>query len=193
MIRFDLLLGIVGIIYTILPLNIFAISLNNLVFLIFGIIAAILYQIQLYRVYTGGVTFYLSLPVPHTYWIILLTFFMIIPVICIMSFELGVLLFLKQIFPSFFVEVKVLEKIYYLILVTILLKIISLPLFILYKKHIGLIPIFLFLLLFVYFLVSIIQEIFFWWLPNPAYFISILFVSTVFFICIRIINSARVM
>jgi hypothetical protein len=193
MIGFDFLLGIVGIIYTILPLNLFALSLNNLVFLIFGIVAAILYQIQLYRAYTGGVSFYLSLPIPHTQWIILLTLFMIIPIICIISFELGLLLFLKQFFPLLFGEVNFFERTYYLILITILLKIISLPIYILYKKHIGLIPVFLFLLLFVYFSVSIIQEIFFWWFPNPVYFISISFVSTVFFLCIRIINSARVM
>jgi len=193
MIQFDFILGLVGIIYTILPLHIFAISLNNIVFLLFGLVAAILYQIQLYRAYTGGVSFYLSLPIPHTHWIILLTLFMMIPIICIISFELGLVLLLKQLFPLLFVEINFLEKTYYLILITILLKIMSLPIYILYKKHIGLIPVFLIILMFVYFSVSIIQEIFFWWFPYPVIFISVLFVSAVFLLCVRIINSARVM
>jgi hypothetical protein len=191
MLYLDAAVGIAGLLFGLLPLHVLALSLENLVFLTLSIIAMVLYQIHLFRSCSAGVYFYISLPVNRLAWAGCMAIVLIIPLVAIIGVETAALFFIHPIFPFIPAASMLTQRMLYCVLMIILVKTVPLPLFILYKKHLSLIPGFFFLLTIVYFCLSMIHEFFFSWLDNPSAFMAGAFTGIVFIICVRIVASAR--
>jgi hypothetical protein len=84
-----------------------------------------------------------------------------------------------------------LDKLSYVSIVLILIKVLPMPVFILAKKHLALVPLFLILLCFVYLTLSLINELLSSLIQLPFFVIAIELLFSVIFICWKIIACAK--
>ncbi len=84
-----------------------------------------------------------------------------------------------------------LDKLSYVSIVLILIKVLPIPVFILAKKHLVLVPLFLILLCFVYLALSLINELLSSLIQLPSFVIAIELLLSVIFICWKIITGAK--
>ena len=193
MLKLDLILGVFGALFLVLPIGIVTLSLNNLVVLILGMLASLLYLIHIYRTYSGNASYYLSLPINT---LDLMPFYLVnsfSPLIV----SIVLYIIVKVIFSCIGISLSsvgmgLVERGYYLFLILSVVKIIPLPLFILYKKHLALIPLSLILLAMLYAILSLVIEVVSGFMQIPAFVIGILFIGSIIVICIRILTTAKI-
>lgn len=187
---FDVILGLLGGIFLSTPLNYFSLSINNLAFLILIFLSSTSYQLYLLKQYTGGPSFYIIIPIKK---IILLPFFIfnaLLPLIfSLILFALSNLLFQ---FNFNYQEFSFVQKCFYLISFLTILKIIPIPIMILYKKHIMLIPGSFLILSILYLFISIITEILSSMIPLPTFATGIVFIISITVISFQLIKSAKI-
>lgn len=187
MILFDFILGVLGSIFLLIPLDNFALSLDNLPLLVLFIFLTVVYQIHIFRTYTGGITFYLNLPVKKYYFFIILFIDTIIPLLIALLITMIVFVF-SHISQSVPISTKLVVRICDTVLIFFILKTIALPIFVLYKKHIGLILLFLFSLAFIYELISFSAEL----VHIHSIIYELIFFASVEIICIKILSNAKI-
>ncbi|MBN1980917.1 MAG: hypothetical protein JW795_05260 [Chitinivibrionales bacterium] len=179
----------VGYLFT--PLGSLAVSLDNLVVLLFAIIGVLLYHIHLLRTSCAGVVFYRSLPVNQNMLLIsggsvlIAPFLMFFPVIVA-----GIYLTIPAAqLPD--VPDQVIERMYHVLIIFVLIKTLPLPTYILFKRHPMLVIALYFLIGGLQMVLSMIKEFFLFWMDDPAPFLAVAFVMSVIIVSIRIINTGR--
>lgn len=189
MLLLDFMLGVLGSIFLLVPLNDFALSPNNLSFLVLLVFLMVAYQIHIFRTYSGGVAFYLNLPVEKYRLLSILLIETIIPLSLSLSIT-AIVLMISQMFAMVWISFQwvILKKCYYMVLTFFMLKTIALPIFILYKRHIALILLFLIFLVMIYALISIIAEL----MHIPGMVFGFILFGSVEAVCIRIVMSAKI-
>lgn len=189
MLLLDSILGVTGAIFLLIPLHHFALSLDNVSLLMLFVFTTVVYQIHIFRTYAGGATFYMNLPVEKHQLLLILFMDAIIPLL-IALFITAIVLALSYLLQIVHISTQmvIVKRAYYMVLILFMLKTIALPVFILYKRHIALILLFLGLLVFVYELISIAVE--FLHISNMV--CGVLFLAGVEAICTRILMSAKI-
>lgn len=188
----DILLSVVALIYMLLPLNVLALSLGNLVFLFLFIFAVVLFQIQLYRTSCGKASFYLMLPLNRLLWINLVSVLLIIPFTILVLMEFFIISITRLMISDIHLFGNIVDKVFHVIIINVLIKSIALPVFMLYKKHILLVPLFFILLSILYLISSMIHECFFRNNEKPELIIITLFTCLVYYLCYRLLKSSCV-
>jgi hypothetical protein len=184
----DSILGVLGSIFLLVPLNHFALSVDNLSLLVLFVFSTVVYQIHVFKTYAGGATFYLNLPVEKHRLLLMLFIDAIIPLLGALSITAIVLALSNVIQPMHISTIGVFNRVFYMVLILFMVKTIALPIFILYKRHIALILLFLGSLVFVYVLISIAAE----FLHISNMFFSFVFLASVEAICARILINAKI-
>jgi hypothetical protein len=183
----DIALGIVGCIFLCVPQNVLALSLDNLIFFVLLIISSILYQIYVFRTNCGNAAFYLSLPINKKnylpFYIMISTMPFVIASLLSAVVKILLLLLNHKYTPA---GLSFWEREYYLLMILLILKILPLSLYILFKKHPVLIVVFLISIAFTYILIALAVEIL-------SGFVSIPSQMTIFFLfCCILIASVKV-
>jgi hypothetical protein len=184
----DSILGVLGSIFLLVPLNQFALSVDNLSLLVLFVFSTVVYQIHLFRTFAGGATFYLNLPVEKHRLLLILFLDAIVPLFVALSIAAIVLALSNVIQLVHISTTGILKRVYYMVLIFIMLKTMALPIFILYKRHIALVLLFLGSLVFVYVLISITAE----FLHMSNMFFCFVFLAGVEVLCARILMNARI-
>jgi hypothetical protein len=189
MLLLDFILGVFGAIFLLIPLHDFALSLDNVSLLVLFVFSTVVYQIHLFRTYAGGATFYLNLPVEKHKLFLILFMDAVIPLL-IALFITAIILAFSHILQLGHISAQmvILKRAYYMVLILFLLKTIVLPVFILYKRHLALILLFLASIVFAYEVISIAAE-----LMHMSNVVSgFVFLAGVEAICIRTLMSAKI-
>lgn len=190
MLMLDLMLGICGAVYLVLPSGIFELTLSNLAMLSLVVLTTILFQMHFYREYCGSAVFYLILPVKRAY--ILPLFFiimMLFPILITIVLSSSVFL-LKYFYNYNIVFAPLRETVFYLSGILLITKALPLTVMLLIRKHFALFPLFLLMIIILYLVMSIIRELvsFSLIISDPVFIFFYMLI--VVFICIRIINTA---
>src|SRR5512133_3132984 len=149
LILFDLILGVSGAIFLLIPLDIFALSLSNLSLFVLFIFLTVVYQIHLFRTYSGGVSFYLILPIKKYFFLIILFIDTMVPIILSLLISMIVFAF-ANISQLMLFDNRWIDRFFDIVLFFFILKTITLPILVLYKKHVMLILFFMGLLAVIY-------------------------------------------
>lgn len=190
MLGMDVVLGIIGCVFLSLPLNISALTLDNLVLLLILIITATLFQIQILKTNSGTPVFYLSLPIKKIYVLPIYIINSALPVL----FTL-ILFVVSQYFLSDFKINQALlsgnsfTKLYYAWIIFTIVKILPIPLLVLFKKHPVLVPFLLILFAGEYFILAILVELFLKGFVLQNEIISFFLLILIFISCVKIISK----
>jgi hypothetical protein len=189
MLLLDLILGVSGSVCLLVPLHIFAFSLNNLSLLVLFVFSAVTYQIHIFRTYAGDATFYLNLPVEKYWLFLMLSTDAMIPVLVSLSIT-ALSLGLFDLIPidHFNTPMDLSKRAYYLTIILFMLKTTALPVYILFKRHIALLLLFLGSLVVVYELSSIAGAL----MHLSNMIAGLIFLAGTEVICIRILMSAKI-
>ena len=180
MLFFDLFLSVAGAIFLTVPLDTPAVSLDNLAFLVLSVVLAVVCQIHVFRTGAGGIVFYLNLPVKR-YWLHLLLFGdTVFPLSGALAIALAASLFVTLPGTP--------DRVVGVAVILFIIKAVPLPLLALYKKHMALVPLFLFLLIAIHMVISFAAE----FLHLPGMLRRVLFCAGVETVCIRIVSSAKI-
>lgn len=189
MLLLDFILGVLGAVFLLIPLHNYALSLDNVSLLVLFVFSTVVYQIHLFRTYAGGATFYLNLPVEKHRLLLILFIDAFIPLLIAMSITaIALSLSHMQQMVHISAQEAIVKRAYYMVLILFMLKTVALPVFILYKRHIALILLFLGSLVCVYELISIAAEL----VHISSVVFGFLFLASVEAICIRILMSAKI-
>jgi hypothetical protein len=190
MLSLDIACGIVGGLFLIAPLHIFFLTLNNLVLLVLGVVAALLYQIHIYRTYGGNASFYLLLPVRRGNIFPAVICFSLLPLL--VSVVVSACIKLVLGWETETGGMSYMQRINYLLIIFAIIKIIPLPIFVLYKMHLALVPAFFVMLAFVYLALSMVAEFVSGWFHMPGLVMAFLFAISVLVLCREILRRARI-
>lgn len=186
----DISLGVCSSLFICIPLHVLAVSLENLSFLVVTVFFVLFFQIHFYRSYCGHVTYYLMLPIKRFVLIGILIINSISPLIITMVLTSAVKLVLGSV-SNTTNDTGSLDRLFYVSIVLIFIKVLPIPIFILAKKHLVLVPLFLIFMCFVYLALSLINELLSSLIHLPSFVIAIELLLSVIFICWKIITSAK--
>jgi hypothetical protein len=183
----DIVLGIIGCIFLCVPQNVLALSLDNLVFFILLIISSILYQIYVFRTNCGNAAFYLSLPVNKKDYLPFYIMISTMPFVIASLLSAVVKIFLLLLNHKYAsAGLSFWEREYYLLMIFLILKILPLPLYILFRKHPVLIVVFLIAIAFTYILIAMAVEILSGFVPVPPQIIIFFLFYCILIACVKI-------
>jgi hypothetical protein len=188
MLSLDMACGAVGGLFLTAPLHVLSLSLDNLVLLVLGVVGAVLYQIHIYRTYGGNPSFYLLLPVRKGIILPALICFSFLP----STMGIAVSAVIKSIGGWETTGMQYAQRINYLLIIFAIVKIVPLPLFLLYKKHIVLVPAFFAMLVMVYLALSMVMEFVSGYIRVPGTVMALLFAISVLYICRAILRRATI-
>lgn len=186
----DILLGVCSALFVCAPLHVLAVSLENLSFLVVFVFFALFFQIHFYKSYCGSVAYYLILPIKRSVLTGVLIVNSISPMIITLVLASGVKILLGSV-SAYTNDISSFDKLFYVSIVLILIKVLPIPIFILAKKHLALVPLFLFLICFVYLALSLINELLSIVIQLPSFVIVIAFLISVIFICWKIVTGVK--
>ncbi len=188
----DTVLGIAGFIFLILPQHIFALSIENITLLLMLVILSLVYQIHLFRTYCGSASFYLCLPVKKIHILPLYVAGSIIPALIasILYLISHLLLLLAKVNYSA-AGMSFENRVYYVLILFSALKILPLPLLILYKKHPALVPVFFIGIAAEYFIISILSEMVSNFFSISSQVIAFFFFASIALTCLKIHTDLR--
>lgn len=187
MLIMDIVLGITGFIFMILPQHIFALSIEKITLLLLTVILSLVYQIHLFRSYCGSASFYLCLPVKKVHILPLYAAGSIIPALIASILYLISRLLLLSINVNYsYAGMSLANRVYYLLILFSGLKILPLPLLILYKKHPALVPVFCMVIAAEYFIISILNEMVSNVVIIPSQVIAFCFYTSIALTCLKI-------
>ena len=188
----DFILGILSTLFLSVTSTAGSVSLNNLMLLVSVIFFAVLFQMHFYRVYCGKVAFYLMLPVKRIRLLPILAVNSTIPIFfALLSYSCIRMLFQPTV-QTDIGSISLFDKFLYLLVVLVIIKVLPLPLAILFKKHVALVPLFLFMSGFLYFFLSLIRELLsgIVHINNPT--TALLFLASIVYISMKIFLKATI-
>jgi hypothetical protein len=173
-------------------LTVSSVSLNNLMILVSITFFAVLFQMHFYRVYCGDVAFYLMLPVKRTRLVPILAVNSTVPIIFALLLYSCIRMLFHPTAQTGIHSISLFDKLMYLFVVLVIIKVLPLPLAILFKKHVALVPLFLCMSGFLYLFLSLIRELIsgIVHINNPT--MAFLFLASIVFISTKIFIKASI-
>lgn len=187
MFMFDLLLGVSGALFLLTPLDMFALSLGNLSLLVLFIFLTAIYQIHLFRTYSGCVSFYMILPVNKYCFLILLLIDAAIPIVVLLLLSMITVTF-SGATPILLFDNRPVVRLFDIVLIFFIIKTIALPMLALYKKNFLLIFIFVGAMAFLYGIFSIIAEV----IHLNSFICGLLFMVSIQILNFKIVSNVKI-
>jgi hypothetical protein len=188
----DVLLGVSSALFLSVTLTVSALSLTNLTLLVVAVSFAVFYQMHWYRTYCGNVAFYLMLPIERTKLLPILAINSIAPVIVALVMYGCIWIAFKPTYQPGVNCIGFTDRVVYILVVLVISKVLPLPIAILFKKHVMLVPFFLGILSLVYFFLSFIAEMLSGLVAIDGPAMALLFMGCVVLIAAKILARATI-
>ncbi|HEX2958965.1 MAG TPA: hypothetical protein VHO70_19175 [Chitinispirillaceae bacterium] len=165
--------------------------MENLSFLLLLIFFALFFQMHFYKNYCGSVAYYLMLPIKRLTVIAILLANSVFPLLVSLFVFYGTQLGLGFNVNNNAGNISFSDKLLYVSLVLILIKILPLSISVLAKKHLALVPLFLLSLGIIYLSITVIEELISNVVQVPSFVVPVVFLCCIVFICGKILAGMK--